>query len=193
MKSVDLFIVIFMGMVIVEYLELVLSIVGLVSLIITIVRVLWVFCFSNIEWVSNYSIIELFNYDCEDRLPSGEIIDPEVIILNESEHMETFLVRPNDTIIKRLKIIKLDYDKDYKKTKKTIYKTIKNISPYHPLVVKTTIPEIFPRYGLRWTSDYGIKVEFIFYNNGKDGIIDSFGSVYKYGIWQKIRRIIGLK
>ena len=177
-----------------EIIRNVLTGIGAFSIVFALIRAIWIFFITNIEWFDGVTITELSPNDSLVKSPNGECIFPQVYIHSYSDNKQVFLFRPKNAIIKKVKFKSLVYDKNLKlrKRRKTI-KTFRRISPYSPLVIIISIPETIPNHSLCWHEDYGTKMEYIFHCNGRDGNVDSYGMSCKIGVKQKIRRIIGLK
>jgi len=102
--------------------ERVLVWIGAISTVIAVIRIIWVFLLSNIEWVNDVSIRKLTESDSLETGPEGDSIFPEFYETDPSDYSQAFLIRPNNELIKKMRLIKIDYSNDYKKSH---YKTVK--------------------------------------------------------------------
>ena len=179
---------------IMEIIETVLSVIGLISLVAAIIRIVWIFFVTNIEWFSDVQIIERSKTDYLEKAPSGESINPTIYDIHNDDYTQTFLIMPRETIVKKMQLVSLEYDEGYNKVnKRKIIKKFRNITPFEPLVIRVSIPGIIPRYSIRWKGEYGVQMEYVFQENGRDGNVDSYGMTRSIGFWSKVRRIMGLK
>ncbi len=117
-----------------ENIEMVLAIIGLISLFVTIVRIVWVLFGTNIEWFSDVRIIERHDTDYLEKAPTGESICPTVYEINNDKYTQTFLITPREMVIKKMQLVFLEYDNDFRKVKKRVIKEFKNVTPFEPLV-----------------------------------------------------------
>lgn len=182
-----------------EIVEKALAVIGLISFLVVVVRVIWI-AITNITWVNNVIVTNLhpstdINYEASmEQSASGECIFPTIYSVDETEYTQTFLFRPKDSIINRMRLYEITkYDKSMNPTRKRLIKTFKEISPFRPLAIKITLSEFIPHYCVCWAGDYGVKTAYYFQMNGRDGNVDSYGMSCKIDFWSKIRRIIGLK
>ena len=182
-----------------EIVERILAVIGLISFIVAVVRIIWIFK-TNITWINNVSVKQLplpnnSIYDTSlQHTSTGECIFPEIYSVDETDYTQTFLFRPNDSIIKKMRLYKITkYDKKMNPKRKRLIKEFKKVSPFRPIAIKITLPEFIPHYYVCWAGDFGVKTAYYFQMNGRDGNIDSYGMSCKIGFWSKIRRIIGLK
>ena len=175
-------------------LEKILFWVGALSTFVAAVRVIWVFCLSNVEWINDVSITELSEENPTEAGPFKDSIFPQYHATDITCYTQTFLIRPNDVLIKSMKLIKYTYSEDNKKRSEETVKVFKNVSPYNPLIIKTEIPELLPSYALAWYGDYGAKATYVFHANGRDNNYNrQSGFKYEFGFIQKVRKVIGLK
>ena len=168
--------------------------IGVISTVVGIVRALWVFFLSNIEWVNNVSITGLPDEYPTEIGSQKDSIFPQVFETDSSCYSQCFLIRPNNVLIKKMKLIKFDYSDHDEKCTRTTVKVFENISPFEPLVIKTELPEILPKYELIWYGDYGAVTKYTFQLNGRDSNYNrQSGFEYKFGFIQKVRKVIGLR
>lgn len=177
-----------------DYINSFLWAIGCLSTIVGIIRTIWVFALSNTEWVNNVTIKELGPEDYAGKGPLGDAIFPVFYDADSNDYSQRFLVRPNNVIIKKMKLVKLIYNEDFDVINRETIKVFKEVSPFRPLVIKTELPELIPKYSLIWQGDYGIKTEYVFSMNGRDGNNDRLsGFKCEYGFTQKLRKVFGLK
>lgn len=180
--------------------ENVLTVLGAISLLIGVIRLIWCFFASSVEWIENIDF-KVYDYDPEQSYEenfafSNQAIYPIVYRdLSENcpaEPTVNYFV-PKGAIIKKMVIKKLDEStiesgkQRYKKVK-----TIKQITPLTPLCMIVDRREVIPEYLLEWKTLYGGKTQYYFYSNMRDTRYDKTGIKYSFGFWAKIRKFIGL-
>lgn len=168
--------------------------IGVVSMAVGVFRVIWVFLLTNTEWVNDVNIIEVSDDDPTEIGPEKDSIFPQRFATDESCHAQRFLIRPQNVLIKRMKLSELIYnDYDFNCKRKTV-KVFKNISPYEPLLIKTELPEVVPKYELSWHGEYGAVTKYTFTSNGRSNNYNrQSGFSYEFNFIQKVRKVIGLK
>ena len=178
---------------ILKIIEIALAVVGAISLFFTFARAIWIFCITNMDWVSNVSIVRLPKNDEIEETPSGECVFAQTYKLSDDEYTFSYLIRPNNCIIKKIYLNELEYDEEMNLIGRKQIKEFNNISPYNPLVINTSVIGLLPHHSITWSGDYGIKLEYLFQSNGRDGNVDLYGISCNIGWWQRIRRILGFK
>ena len=173
--------------------EIILAIAGLISLVITVARAIWIFRITNVDWISNVSIISLPKSDELDKAPTGECIFPQTYRLSDDEYTSSYLIRPNNCIINSICLNKLEYDDGINISERKLIEEFHNISPYNPLVINVSVIGLLPQYSISWSGDYGVELEYLFQTNGRDGNVDSYGVSCNIGCRQRIRRILGFR
>lgn len=171
-----------------------LSIVGIISLVIAVIRIFWVFFSSNTEWASSISISEIKTEHIYEETKDGDCIFPEEYHTGESKYLTRLMFRPHDSIIRKITLSRVIYTNDnFTKRKLVRERVFQNITPQRPLIIGTEMAETFPNYVLSWKGDYGITAEYYFCMNGRDGNYQSSGMTYRISLWAKTRKILGLK
>ena len=180
-----------------ETIEAILAVIGLVSLGITVLRVLWTFFSSGIEWLDNVTITEESYQADNDYEEPGTGIYPTVFKddnIKRSEFLTATIISPQRTIIRNLKIKKLDIRSIEKnKCKYKTVKTVKQVTPQFPLCMIVERGEAIAPYIIEWRIDYGGKATYCFYENMRDSNNDRKGIEYKYGVIAKVRKLLDLK
>ena len=182
-----------------EKLEFFLSVIGAVSIIISIVRFIWLIFSSHTEWIDNLSILveeydedvdydEYFAFNNKDIYPTvfkDTDCEPNYPTVN-------FFI-PQNTIIRKLKIKKVSDESiaDGSMKYKTV-KVIKNITPDNPLCMIVGRGECIARYKISWSTLYGGRAEYYFYENSRNGTYNKSGIQYSYGFVSRIRKFFGL-
>ena len=174
-----------------------LAVIGLISLVLTVVRVIWVFFGAGTEWIDNVNITERpYNEDDED-LDSGSGIYPTYFKNDRdepSEFLTATMFTPQSTIIRNLKIKRIDDASiETGKLKYRTVKTVKTITPQFPLCVVCARGEAIAKYCIEWRIDYGEKASYYFYDNMRNGNNDRMGIEYRAGFLSKIRKLLDLK
>ncbi len=180
-----------------EVIEDILAVIGLASLILTVVRVIWVFFDSGTEWIDNVTITEKPYKEEDEYLESGTGIYP-TYFKDGGEEVSEFATAttfsPQSTIIRNLKIKKVtkesieDGDLKYRTVK-----TIKTVTPQFPLCMVVERGEAIAPYMIEWRIDYGGKATYYFYENMRDGNNDRKGIEYTFSLISKIRKLLDLK
>lgn len=182
-----------------EWVETALTVIGAISLVIGVIRFIWVFCLSGTEWIDNIEIkvedwIEGRDYE-EYFAFSGSSIYP--IIYSDyadcgCEVTVNFII-PENTIIRNLKIKKLvDESIDSKKLKYKKTKIIPEITPNSPLCMIVERREAIAQYMVEWKTLYGGKASYYFYSNMRNGTYNKSGIKYTYSFWSRLRKYFGL-
>ena len=177
--------------------EDILAVVGFLSLLLTVVRVVWIMLSSGVEWIDNVEITEC-NYHPED--PEEELItgiypqyyqQPD---LNEHSCISHTLILPQQTVIRNLKIKRVVIESIAKGKEK--YKTveiIKTVTPQYPLCMIVERGEAIAPYLIEWHIDYGAKATYYFHDNMRDGNNNRKGIEYTFGLLSKLRKLMDLK
>ena len=176
-----------------EFINNIFLFIGYLGTGIAVIRAVWVFLLSNTEWVSNVAITELSKDDPAIKGPLGDSIYPVYYDIDSSDNSQRFLIRPNNVIVRKMKLVKIKYGNGYEEIGQDTVKEFVDVSPFRPIVIKIELPELIPVYSLIWYGDYGIKSVYLFSMNGRDGNYNRFGFKCEYGFWQKIRKVFGFK
>lgn len=180
-----------------EAIENILAIIGLISLALTIVRVIWVFFDSGTEWIDNVNITEKPYNEDDEYLEDGNGIYPTYFKDDAdglSEYATATLISPQSTIIRKLKIKQIvDESIEKEKLKYKTVKTIKTVTPQYPLCIVCERRETIPKFYIEWRIDFGGKAKYYFHENLRDGNNDRKGIEYTFGFFSKIRKLLDLK
>lgn len=180
----------------IDVIEDILAVIGLVSLILTLVRIIWAFFDSGTEWVDNVTITEKPYVEEEEYLESGTGIYPTYFKgeKNVSEFATATTFSPQSTIIRNLKIKKVTPESiEEGDLKYRTVKIIKTVTPQNPLCMVLERGEAIAPYMLEWRIDYGAKATYYFYENMRDGYNDRKGIEYTFNLISKIRKLLDLK
>lgn len=180
-----------------ETIENILAIIGLISLVLTVIRIFWVFFDSGTEWIDNICIIEKPYKEGDEHLEDGSGIYP-IYFKDDanglSEYATATMISPQSTIIRNLKIKQIvDESIEKGKLKYKTIKTIKTITPQYPLCIVCERREAIPKHYIEWRIDYGGKATYYFYENLRNGNNDRRGIEYTFGFFSKIRKLLDLK
>lgn len=184
-----------------DALETGLTVVGVISLIIGIIRFIWAFFSHGSMWLDDVTIqVESFDADTDYEeyfTRDNTAIYPEVYRNYENCEGEEITVNffiPNNTVIRDLKIKQVDYEKIVagKEKYKTV-KRIKQITPEQPLCVIVPRGEAIPRFVLEWKTKYGGKTIYSFHSNNRDGTYNKPGFAYSFGVFAKLRKFFDLE
>lgn len=174
-----------------------LAVIGLISLVLTVVRVIWVFFGAGTEWIDNVNITERPYSEGDEDLDIGTGIYPTYFkddADDPSESRTATMFTPQSTIIRNLKIKRIvDASIETGKLKYRTVKTVKTITPQFPLCVVCARGEAIAKYCIEWRIDYGEKASYYFYDNMRDGCNDRVGIEYRAGFLSKIRKLLDLK
>lgn len=173
-----------------------LAIIGLISLLLTIVRVIWALFDSN-EWIDNIRIEEYpMDKDFENEKGFYPEFYPAYPSEIENEYAKQNLFIPQNTIIRKAVIKKVDFYENKKGEMQYKYKkvyVVKEISPHNPLCLVIERTESIPQYMIEWKTEYGGKGEYYFGDNLLNGDNTLNGFKYHYGLISRIRKILNLK
>lgn len=176
-----------------EVVDFLLRSVGLLSIVLTIIRTVWVFCTNNIEY---WDDLTLTVYDNIEELDDTEKnVSPQFEWVGSHEYAQFNLFKPNNMKIKKIQLLKVQFD-DLRGKSKMSYKLVKsfeNVTPLNPLCIVIERPEIVPEYVLKWQSEYGAEGMYFFGRNGRTGQYNRNGFEYRMSTVAKIRKILGLK
>lgn len=179
-----------------EVIEDILAVVGLVSLILTVIRVIWAFFSGGSEWVDNITIQEYppdTNFEDKDRFAGmyPQFYEP----MPKSKFAWPNLIRPQSTILRNVVLKRAILPKDFDGTNETYRKvmTFRQVSPDSPLCLILERSELLPGYMLEWKTQYGGKARYYFYENRRNGDNSLHGVQYSYGPVARIRKILDLK
>lgn len=184
-----------------DVLETGLTVVGAISIVIGIIRFIWAFLSNSSMWLDDVKIqVESFNPDTDYEeyfTRDNTAIYPNVYSNYGDYECEEITVNffiPNNTVIRNLKIKKVDCKSIV--TGKEKYKTVKHIkqiTPEQPLCVIVPRCEVIPQFILEWKTKYGGKTTYYFYSNNRDGIYNKPGFAYSFGIFAKLRKFFDLE
>ncbi len=179
----------------IEIIEAVLAVIGIASLILTFIRVIWSFCSSGLEWIDNITITEEPYTD--DDTDKGMGIYPTVYKCTEdrnSKYLTSTMICPQSTIIRNLKIKKFaEKSITKRKLKYRTVKKVKNVTPQFPLCIVAERGEAIAPYMVEWRIDYGGKAQYFFYENMRDGNNNRIGIEYTFSFFSKLRKLLDLK
>ena len=179
-----------------DFINNALAVVGLVSLILTGIRVIWAFCSGGSEWVDNITIQEYppgTDFEDKEEFPGmyPQFYEP----MPHSKYACPNLVRPQNTILRNV-VLKREIwpeDMDLDKTTYRKVETFSQVSPDSPLCLTLERAETQPGYVLEWKTQYGGKARYFFYENCRNGDNSLHGVQYSYGPVARIRKILDLK
>lgn len=180
-----------------ETIEKILAVIGLISLVLTVIRVFWIFFGSGTEWIDNVTITEK-PYNENDEFTDAEPgIYPTYFKEDAgqvTEYATATTIAPQSTIIRNLKIKRVvDASIPTDKLKYRTVKTIKTITPQFPLCIVCERREAIAKYYIEWRIDYGGKAFYYFHENMRDGNNNRIGIEYTFGFFSKIRKLLDLK
>lgn len=182
-----------------EKLEFFLSIIGAISIVVSVIRFIWLFFSSGTEWIDNLTI-EVEDYDREVDYEeyfafNGKSIYPTIYedVDCEPNYPTVNFFIPQNTIIRKIKIQKVSDESiaDGSMKYKTV-KVVKNITPDNPLCMIVCRGECIATYKICWTAAYGGKAEYYFNDNLRDGTYNKSGVQYSYGFMSRVRKFFGL-
>lgn len=172
----------------------ILAVIGLLSLLITTIRFIWVM-FSGSEWIDNILIRECpLSDDLEEKNHWFCQYYPNSAFDSVGEFATKNYFVPQNTIIKKV-ILKRVVDESISDGKLK-YKKVHvfySISPNEPICLIVERREAIAQYMIEWRTEYGGKAQYYFYSNLRDGNNNATGFKYKFGIVSKLRKIINLK
>ncbi len=182
-----------------QKLEFFLSVIGAVSIVVSIVRFIWLFFSYGTEWIDNISILvedydedvdydEYFSFECKSIYPT---IFKDTNCAPNYPTVNFFI--PQNTIIRKVKIKKVSDESiaDGSMKYKTV-KVVESITPDNPLCMIVGRGECIARYKICWTTLYGGKAEYYFYENLRNGTYNKSGIQYSYSFVSRIRKFFGL-
>ncbi|MBR0090940.1 MAG: hypothetical protein IJP92_04515 [Lachnospiraceae bacterium] len=175
-----------------QIMQQILAVFGGVGLVITAIRVVWILAMSNVEWSDDVSISTIVYEGEKESLSTGECVFPQEYKAGPQTYAQEYMLRPSGVIIKKMKLIKTDYNGRHDRPKRKTEKVFRNISPFRPLLISVERAETLTIYSLVWKGRYGSKAEYEFFYNGRDGNYNRTGIQYKVGLSSKLRRVIGL-
>ena len=182
-----------------ETIETILSIIGAVSLVLGVIRFIWVFFSSGTEWIDNLSIkVEPWEegFDAEEYFAfNGKDIYPSVYadMENVTGELTVNYFIPQNTIIRKLKIKRISTEDFVAGRGK--YKTvqiIREVTPEVPLCMVVDRPGLFARYMIEWKTQYGGKARYYLHSNLRSSAYNKSGIQYSFGVWARIRKYFGL-
>lgn len=177
-----------------EYINNFLSVIGLLSIIITIIRIIWTFS-SGSEWIDNIRIEEFpLDKDFEDEKGVYPQYYPEHPSLVTNEFAQQNLFLPQNTIIRNLVLKEVDETSiNGDKLKYRKIAAFQEITPHSPLCLVIERREAIPRFMIQWKTVYGGKAQYYFCDNLRNGDNSLCGIQYEFGFWAKVRKILDLK
>lgn len=173
----------------IDAMSAVLTVIGIFSLVGTILRAILVFSKDNCLWIDNISIKE---FPLSEDFENCEGFYPFFYtLLQDPRYGSRNLIKPENTILRN---VKLQENKEINKKPKfkTIHK-FKEITPDRPLVIALNREGCFVRYRLKWSVDYGATAYYEFNDNCRNGDNSSYGIKYHFGFVAKIRKILDLR
>lgn len=175
-----------------ETINSILSIIGLMSVVLAIVRIFWMIHSTDEQYLGHVTISV---YDNEDDMLDKEDYYPLIKTVDDQSYTQCTLFKPIDVIVKKMTLAKIEFDDSYdiKKAKFQALEIIRDITPNKPLCIKLHRPEGVPQYALQWTSDYGAKVTYVFQSNGYNGKYNQDIVEYRMNIISKLRKLLDLK
>ncbi len=173
-----------------EIIELILAVVGLISLAVTVFRIIWVIRSPRNEWRDNVTITDV---------AGGELcLDDCAKVFVDSDAPDfcrsVVEIKPRGCIIRKIRIKKLVPESINRRKLK--YKTVEkvlSVTPDFPLYMAVERGEAIARFMIEWRSDYGEKGEYYFYENLRNGDNDRDGICYSSGLFCKIRKLLGFR
>lgn len=174
----------------------ILAVIGLLSLITTVIRIIWTFSGGS-EWIANVEIKEYpLNFELEGvegRYPQYYPCYPDEIRISTQYATQNMFI-PENTIIRKLVLKKLD-EKSIckKKLKYRKVHTFKMVTPQNPVCIVIERGDAIAPYLLEWKTEYGGKTKYYFYEELRDGNNNRSGFEYEYGFFAKIRKILDLR
>lgn len=166
----------------------ILSVVGLISLALLVIRTVRMMLAPKTRWTDN---VEIREYTGDD-LPPDEETEGEVFRDGDDFATVNYVI-PHGCIIRNLKIKQLREETIPKEKWK--YKTVRLIPaiyPDRPLCMVISRGEAIARYMIEWSMEYGEKAQYYFYDNLRTGDNQAHGIVYSAGFWCRLRRLAGL-
>ncbi len=169
--------------VILEIIDWILRITGLVSIIIISINLF----IKEYEYIDNVKIIA---NPTENELNECKIYEEYI---SEEKSVEKTLFIPLSCDIKSLKVRKVKIVNNGKIKKGKVIKKFKRLEPYHGVLFNVTRGCAAPSYLLEWKIEYGYKGELILCANGFNGNENENIIKYNYGLISKIRKILLVK
>jgi len=178
-----------------EIIDDILSIIGIISLMITVVRIMWWLLSTDYEWYGDVIIKEeMYEVDysrvLDEEMYSNYYRDME----EKNEQMSKFLIIPQNTIIRKLVIKKTSIESirrgEHKFSEIKVYKFI---TPETPMCLVIPKHNAEPLYMVEWSIDYGAKACYYFCDNMGYGKKQLDGICYKKNFIYKLRKILELK
>lgn len=173
-----------------------LAVVGLASLILTGIRVVWSFFSGGSEWVDNITIQEYpagTDFEDKEQFPgmSPQFYEP----MPRSKYACPNLVRPQNTVLHNVVLKRAVFPENFDGTNETYREvmTFPRVSPDVPLCLVLERSELLPEYVLEWKTLYGGRARYYFYENRRNGDNSLHGVQYSYGPVARIRKILDLK
>lgn len=177
-----------------EIINYILSIIGIISLIVTLVRIIWTFS-GNTEWLDNIKIEEHpMKYSVEGNkglYPQYYPCSPDEF---QSEPAAQTLFIPQNSIIKKVALKQIVLSSVYEGKEK--YKTVhvfKDVTPLTPICLVAERRQAIPEYLLEWKTEYGAHAVYYFYDDLYSSRNNQKGFEYTFGFWAKVRKVLGLK
>ncbi len=178
----------------------ILVVIGAISLVVAIIRFIWVFFNSNVEWIENVEI-QVYDYRPDVDYEEESAFENQAVYplfyrdfdeTNGEEITVNYFI-PKNAIIRKMKIKKVVEDSipSGKEKYKTV-KVVRNITPTSPLCMIVERREAIPAYLLEWKTQYGGKTSYYFFSNLRNSKYNKTGIEYSYGLWARIRKFFGL-
>ena len=171
-----------------EVSERVLAIWGVISIAIIIIR--FFYSLFQKSWISNVEITDHpGDYEVEDEIKDAIISPVWIYEPEDCEFSVTIVFKALDCIIPRLDIWKLD-NEGYPAKRIVSYH---DVTPDQAICFRLVRSECIPQFMIKWYSDYGEYGVHYFCENGRNGINNIEGTLYKKTFISIVRRILGLK
>ena len=176
-----------------DTLNILLAAIGMISIVITIIRIVWIFLGGE-EWVDNIKIEELpLTEDLENRIGMYPQYYPVTPWEATGEYCTQNLFIPQNTIIRKAKLKKVKFEEINDALKYKTIHTFEQITPHSPICLVIERTEAIPTYMIEWKIEYGGKATYYFCDNLRNGDNSLNGIQYHYGIWAKVRKVLDLK
>ncbi len=178
-----------------EVINNILAVIGLISLVQTIIRTIWAFT-QNTEWIDNIRIEE-HPLDIDLEEDTDYVLDfyPDMPERIENECATQNLFIPQSTIIKSvvLKKVKLIDTENGVQEKYERVHVFHDVSPHNPICLVIERRHSIPEFMLEWKTDYGVTAQYYFGENCRNGVNSFSGFRYRVGFWAKLRKVLDLK
>lgn len=165
----------------------ILRITGLVSIIFSVIS----FLASRKEHISNVEV-KFLGYDNNEPSESG--LKYYEVFKDDTDNNEYTLFRPIGCEAKYLKVYDVQWNSKKNRLENgSCLATYKNIGHDKGVLLNIYYAEGIPSRKIEWKTDYGMKGEHYFGNNGFNGVVDVTCYKYRLGPISNVRRLLGLK